>query len=356
MLKKAVRSKWAVLLVVLLLAGCGGGEDETKEKASDSPAVEEKEKPAEETTAEPQYEETFPLTGKGTNEDVSSRVVGVMINNHPKARPQSGLHKADVVYEVLAEGYVTRFLAMFHSQQPEVIGPVRSARDYYINLSNGFNAIYVCHGFSPEAQVMLNKQNVADDLNGLYYDGSLFKRADFRRAPHNSYITYENIEKGAKKNDYALTDEVKPLPFLTKSELSSLDGQTAKDIMITYSNTNTVSYTYDEQTSMYQRYSSGEKTVDRETKIPIQLDNVLIVEAPHQVIDNAGRREIDLKAGGQGYLLQRGVLQEVTWKNVNGRILPYKDGQQMGLVPGKTWINIIPTSPGLSGAVSMQSE
>ena len=78
-----------------------------------------------------------------------------MVNNHPKARPQSGLHKADIVYEILAEGDVTRFLPYFQSEKPENIGPVRSARDYYIDLAKGLNALYIAHGYSPEAKKCL---------------------------------------------------------------------------------------------------------------------------------------------------------------------------------------------------------
>lgn len=346
MTKKAVLTGWAVVLLVGLLAGCG----------ADKEATPVDEQPAEETAANRQYDDVFPLTGKGAEGDVSSRVVGVMVNNHPNARPQSGLHKADLVYEVLAEGYVTRFLAMYQSEKPEIIGPVRSARDYYIELNNGYDAIYVFHGYSPEAQVMLDQQNVADDLNGLYYDGSLFERVNFRSAPHNSYIKYDNIEKGAKENNYKLTDNVSSLPFLTEEEEAAIHGEPGRAVMIKYSNTNTVEYTYDDQASAYHRYNSGEQAIDRETKTPIQIDNVLIIEAPHTIVDDAGRREINIEAGGQGYLLQKGVLQEVTWKNVNGRLLPYKNNQEVALVPGKTWINIIPQSPGLLEAVSIQSE
>ena len=96
-----------------------------------------------------------------------------MVNNHPLARPQSGLNKADIVYEIFAEGNVTRFLAIFQSEQPEKIGPVRSARDYYIELAKGYDSLYIAHGNSPEAKKMLDNGYI-DNLNGLYYDGTLF--------------------------------------------------------------------------------------------------------------------------------------------------------------------------------------
>ena len=144
--------------------------------------------------------------------EAEGRAVAVMINNHPLARPQSGLNKADIVYEMLAEGDVTRFLAVFQSEQPENVGPVRSARAYYIELAKGFNSLYIAHGYSPEAKEMLDNGYI-DNLNGMVYDGTLFQRASFRKAPHNSYITYDNILKGAKQKGYEMEKAQLPLTF-----------------------------------------------------------------------------------------------------------------------------------------------
>ena len=94
----------------------------------------------------------------GSSTEIEGRAVAVMINNHPAARPQSGLHKADIVYELLAEGDVTRFLAIFQSEQPDNIGPVRSARSYYIELAKGYDSLYIAHGNSPDAKKMLEKR------------------------------------------------------------------------------------------------------------------------------------------------------------------------------------------------------
>ncbi|HWJ80121.1 MAG TPA: DUF3048 domain-containing protein, partial [Niallia sp.] len=97
----------------------------------------------------------YPLTGLPSKKESTDRAVSVMINNHPKARPQTGLADADIVYEALAEGEVTRFLAIFQSSKPEKIGPIRSSRDYYIELAKGYDSLYIAHGYSPEAKKML---------------------------------------------------------------------------------------------------------------------------------------------------------------------------------------------------------
>ncbi|PJW14638.1 DUF3048 domain-containing protein [Geobacillus sp. Manikaran-105] len=318
--------------MVLLLGGCTA---QSEPKPAKPPAQERLPQPP----AEEKEKETFPLTGLPAEGDVHQRVVGVMVNNHPKARPQSGLSKADIVYEVLAEGDITRFLALYQSEQPERVGPVRSARDYYIDLSEGYNAIYVCHGWSPEAKARL-EQGETDYLNGLFYDGTLFKRVSFRKAPHNSYITFANIEKGAEQNGYAWTDDVAPLPFRADKP----SGEKAGTVRIAYSHRSyaQVEYRYAPERHGYYRYSGGEQTVDYDTRDPVVAQNVMIIAARHQVIDSHGRRDVDLTSGGQGYLLQNGIIQPIEWKNVDGRLLPYRDGAPVGFVPGKTWINIVP--------------
>ncbi|NWQ42269.1 DUF3048 domain-containing protein [Bacillus sp. EB106-08-02-XG196] len=339
--------KWAVAAtaVLLLLSGCSD-----KEKAN-GPKEPVKEVVQEEVENEIPYH--YPLTGVGSDTETDGRAVAVMVNNHPKARPQSGLHKADIVYEILAEGDVTRFLAVFQSEKPENIGPVRSARDYYIDLAKGLNALFIAHGSSEEAQKMLERDYV-DNLNGMVYDGTLFKRASFRKAPHNSYITYKNVLKGAKEKKYSMDQTPPEFTFLTEDESKSLTGDEAKSVSISYSASGVFNsiYEYDASIGKYKRYSDGEQTIDYETKEPILLDNLFIIETTHQVIDEVAHKEIDLESGGSGYLLQKGKVMEVEWKNDNGVIVPVRNGEVVPFVQGKTWVNVVPTNPGLQSSVS----
>jgi hypothetical protein len=297
----------------------------------------------------------FPLTGLPSKVESVNRPVAVMINNHPKARPQSGLAKADIVYEVLAEGELTRFLAIFQSEKPEKIGPVRSARDYFIDLAQGYHSFYVAHGYSPEAKQMLTTGYI-DNLNGMQFDGKFFHRDATRVAPHNSYTSFSDIEKGAEKLAVDLTGAPEPLSFLTKNEADSIVGEQATDVTVTYyhSLSFTESYKYVASIKKYIRSSGGEPTVDRETKQPVKIDNLFIVEMNHKVLDDHGRRAIDLESGGDAYILQRGKMRKVKWKNDLGRIVPVDESGQIGFVPGKTWIQVIPTNPGLSSMVTVK--
>ncbi|WP_071396348.1 DUF3048 domain-containing protein [Bacillus tuaregi] len=348
--------KWLTLTTVtfFLLAGCNSKEEAVTENGE----VSEPNQEGVNEKSDPQESELpfhYPLTGLGSADEVDGRAVAVMVNNHPKARPQSGLYKADIVYEILAEGNVTRFLAIFQSEQPEIIGSVRSAREYYIELANGYDSLYIAHGNSVGAKELLDSGYI-DHLNGLYYDGSLFERVNFRQAPHNSYISFKNILKGADQNHFEMEEAPESLVFLTEAEADDLAGEKAETVSISYyDKTFSSSFEYDQKLEKYKRASNGEQTVDQQTKDPVVVDNVFIVEMKHWIIDdNAGLRDIDLTSGGRAYLLQKGQMIEVEWRNVDGRILPFADGKEVGFVPGKTWINVIPSDPGLEQLISFE--
>lgn len=339
-MKKASTITFFVLIVcAFLLVSC----------KKDKPVAEQPELPEPE---EVKYD--FPLTGVKTNdkEAVETRPVAVVVNNDPKARPQTGLNDADIVYEVLAEGGITRYLAIFQSEKPENVGPVRSARPYFIDLAKGYDAFFIAHGYSPEAKTMLQSGTV-DNLNGMAYDGTLFKRASHRKAPHNSYITYDNIVKGAEKNSYSLVKSVTPLTFLTEDEIDELGGEEAHEVTVQYNNRYSVTYNYNASTNEYTRSIGQEQTVDYETDEPLTLANVLIIETAHRFLDDAGRRAIELSSGGNAILLQNGIARHIQWANENGRIVPKSTEGDVGLVPGRTWIHIVPTNPGLNSTVKL---
>ena len=104
---------------------------------------------------------------------------------------------------LVAEGNVTRFLALFQSELPEEIGPIRSARDYFVHIAKGLDAFYVAHGYSPDAKQFF-KSGYVDNVNGMQYDGTLFRRSTDRKAPHNSYISGENVLAAAEKTNSSM--------------------------------------------------------------------------------------------------------------------------------------------------------
>ncbi len=335
---KRLTIAFLLLLLVGLLVSCNEDKNTVVPKELNHSETEETE--LENELEEVFYENTFPLTGIGTNDEIDYRAFGVMIENTRSARPQSGVYQADLVYEVLSEATITRLLAFFHSEKPEVIGPVRSAREYYIQLNNGYNGIYVSAGGSPQAFAMFQKGQV-DFISGLEYDGRYLWRSSARKAPHNLYTSFENLVKAAEHENHSLMIEPPALPFVDEGTV--ITGEQANEIRVNYgSDVNNVVYQYDEEQKNYTRIVGGEQSVDLETKNPVLINNIFIVEMNHRIVDDAGRREVDIFSGGDGFLIQNGVYQAVQWENVDGQILPVKDGEIVGFVKGKTWINVVP--------------
>lgn len=301
----------------------------------------------------------YPLTGLYTNDPVDGRIIAVMINNHTEARPQSGLSQADIVFEILAEANITRFLALFQSEVPEMIGPVRSAREYYFKLADGYDALYVYHGAADFIDEMIVSQGLPF-LNGAAYDndGHLFKRESFRRAPHNSYLLAHAVYEVAESKGYETTIEYEPLTFLEPEQVNEIEGEPAQHVEIVYSNSpiEIVEFAFDEEAGTYKRFNDREQTVEYDTGEPIEVANVLIIETYHEVIDDQGRRAVDLDSGGNAYLIQNGKAQKVEWENDDGRIIPVQDGKPLGFIPGKTWVNVVPTNPGMEQSVTISAE
>jgi len=301
---------------------------------------------------------TYPLTGEKAKSGANKRIKAIMVNNHTQARPQSGLSQADIVFEILAEGDITRFLAMYQSEEPDEVGPVRSAREYYFNLADDYDAVYVYHGAAKFVNKMINDENI-EYINGAQHDndGTLFKRSTDRKAPHNSYVQFGALENEMKEAGYDTETDYDPLPFKDKN--ADVEGDEATNIQVSYSansNAYNPTYSYQEDKNVYTRSAGGEQTVEKSDSTPIEVSNLFVIEAPHEVFDDEGRRKIDLDNGGDAYLFQGGKQKKVQWEKKDGQIIPVEDGEPVGFLPGKTWVNVVPENPGLSQAVEVFNE
>lgn len=340
---------WLIIFVLLLVmvAVVGGFWLMKKDDSASTPDLPPEQQVVEETT---------PFTGELMDLTTMGRPVMAIVNNHPDARPQTGLAEADIVFEMIAEFNITRFVALYQSEFPNKVGPIRSARDYFVKLATAYDAFFVAHGYSPDAKEMLDSGKV-DHVNGIQHDGTLFQRSFDRVAPHNSYITMSNIEKAM--NDIGAFTEYRgqsPYYFYDSSENDKLEEQ-ALSIKVAYG-TNKLflnAYTYDSQSKLYSRASGGVPTVDKETSETITVSNVLVFEAQHETIDSKGRQSIDLSSGGAALLFQAGGVREIEWKSINGMLVPFQDGEVVKLMPGKTWIHIVPATPGIEQSVSYTS-
>lgn len=357
-----------VVMVLLLMVGCQAEpqkapvKEPIEEEVVEVVVVPEPEpEPEEEEVVEEPVEEpeeevelyegpTYLLTGLPDLDEADQRPVAVMIDNHIGARPQSGISRADIVYEILAEGSITRYMAIFQSDLPEHIGPVRSARPYFISKALEFDAMYVHVGGSMQALTDIKQLNMAD-VDGMSSSASTFWRESHKRIPHNMYTSGEEINKWANKKGYRSNYTVDFMSF--NPIFIDIEGDQALEMAFTYkqpTNSDTVGYTssyvYDEEGKVYTRYVNGEVHVDENDQTPITCTNVLVQFAKTRVIDNEGRREITLSGSGKGKYYTGGKVIDVTWEKYDRRaetVFYTTDGQEIMLNPGKTWIQVVPT-------------
>ncbi|TBL68023.1 DUF3048 domain-containing protein [Paenibacillus thalictri] len=272
------------------------------------------------------------------------RPIMVLINNHPSARPQSGLSYADVLYECLAEGEVTRIAAIYrHPAFAEPVGPVRSIRPYFIDLGKIYDALQVHAGGSPDGYTKLEEEGI-DHLDEITNAGRFFWRESFRKAPHNLYTDISKLEQGARKLTFREQPEDRAV--FKQAEAEPVEGtQPGTQIDVTFLlDSYKVSYRYDPDQQVYKRLINGAAHLDLDNNRQLETENVVILGADHKVLDNEGRRDITLIGSGQGYLVQKGKAQVIEWtrKSAEDKFHLYKDKVELGLIPGRSHYLIVP--------------
>lgn len=290
-----------------------------------------------------------PLTGIYSSEDLSNRrPIVVMFDNFYAARPQAGLSKADIVYEILAEGLITRYMGVFYGIQPDHIGPVRSSRPYFVVKALEFDPYYVHVGGSMQALSDIKKYGMAD-IDGL--SSGAYWREKHKKAPHNVYTSSEVLLKDAKRLGYNETAMFNFLDF--NDEFIYLEGDAASEITFVYKEpTQTdkigynTSYKYNDDEKVYYRYTNGKPHIDEDSKDQLTSTNIIVQYAKTIVIDNEGRLEIDLIATGKGRYYTGGKFINVTWEKESASkptLFFDENGQKILLNPGNTWIQVVKT-------------
>lgn len=341
-----IRSLNKMLLVLaagaVLLAGCGAEDTaapSTPVKTEETPA------PAEPVVTQPAAY-VSPLTGEPLDAPLENRPMAVMINNAPAARPQSGLMSADIVYEVLAEGGITRLVAIYQSaKEVTKIGPVRSIRPYLIDLGESYHGVLVHAGGSTDAYALIQSLH-KEDLDEISNAGAYFWRDKSRKAPHNLYSSADKLQAGAKKRGYSLVDSAVPA-YTFRKEDDPAEGESASQVEIKFLlDSYRIAYKYNEKSKLYERFVGKKPHKDLDTGTPLTATNVVILGADHQILDKVGRLHVNLESGGKAVLLQRGKLISGEWVRKKDDVIRFvKDGAEVPLYPGKTYFNIVPNSP-----------
>ncbi len=308
------------VLAVCVLTGCGG-----------------KEEPA---PAEPEVVTyTSPLTGVEREKEYPARPLVVSIDNVGDAIPQSWISKADLVYEFPVEGQQSRLNAIYHSQFPECFGPIRSTRPYFVDLTREYKGIFLAHGWSPDARRYL-QTDVVPYINAMVSSLDFYRVSD-KEGPHDSYIKWSEV-KGAIEEEgwWKEKQDIKSFAFLGKDEQSA--GDAATYINVDYGASN-CEYTYDAEKNLYFRTIDGEPYVDHETGEQIAVSNVLVQEVRSKVLDNKGRLEIDMCAGGDAMVFTNGKVVKGTWSRADldsRTVFVDAEGNELKLSVGSSWVQV----------------
>jgi len=293
-----------------------------------------------------------PLTGVMVDANLAQRpVTAIMIENSVDARPQAGLVDAGVVFEAIAEGGITRFLALFQESQPDYIGPIRSARPYYVRWAAGFDAGYVHSGGSGEALALIQTLGVKDMDHGKY-GNKYFDRVSNRYAPHNVYTSMARLDELSNANSYTTSTFT---PFSRIVELEE-KAEVPPGTIPTLAPANTVafnissplyntSYTYDATAKVYKRTMAGQPHFDEKSGKQISPSVVVALVMSSGIHPDGVHSNYANVGSGKVLIFQNGVVQEGTWTKATDKAeLSFKDatGTNIALNPGQTWITAIP--------------
>ncbi|WP_143317523.1 DUF3048 domain-containing protein [Clostridium sp. HBUAS56017] len=262
-----------------------------------------------------------------------------MIENSSQARPQSGISYADIIYETSAEGGIPRFIALFHDNLPEVIGPIRSVRPYFIDIAEELELPFAHCGGSEDALNRISNDKNLMSINEIS-EGSYFWRDNKRKAPHNLYTSSENITKYIISKNL----EIKNKPFLSfNSEYySNSEFTEANNLSITINKGYNTSYNYKD--GLYTKSMDGKISIDALNNNQLNFSNIVIQKTNINLSSDNLHLNIDLLGKGEGYVLSGGKVIDVTWeKSAKGSrtILYDKSGNKVPLSPGKTIWHIV---------------
>jgi hypothetical protein len=287
----------------------------------------------------------WPLTGlEAPSADVVlRRVVSVKVENSPAARPQSGLDKADIVYETVTEGGITRFNALFQSRVPKTVGPVRSARPSDFSIVPQYHALFAHCGADSLVRKELADRTRFDDMDQFFNPGP-YRRSKDRPAPHNLYVDIAKLRDAAiSKRGYAATAVVRGPAFVHAATDATPSVRT---LTVAFSASNKVVWKYDSANNVYRRSINGRPHVDSVSHAQYTSRNVVVLWAHVSDYVNTSHGQvvdIQLTGTGRASVFRDGQRIDGTWDAgaTTPPILRSADRRTIGLEAGTTWFQVI---------------
>jgi hypothetical protein len=270
--------------------------------------------------------------------------VGVMIENLATIRPQAGLEAANLVYEALVEGGITRFLAVFTMTEPiESIGPVRSARPYYLDWVSEYGALYAHAGGSPQAMSDIGSKGIFN--LDQFYNPQYYVREKLPRAIEHNLFTSSELLTFALRDKEAKESAFSPWEFKDDAQEVDRPGVVGPITINFSSESYQVVYRYDSTTNTYARFQGTTPHTDMVSGEQISPNNVLVQYVESGLAD-AQRLTMETVGSGSAILFRDGQTIEGSWsKSSTGDRTEFIDasGQPMVFNAGQTWIEVVPT-------------
>lgn len=274
-----------------------------------------------------------PYTGEVlSDEQLEQDTFMCIIENSRQARPQSGLSQADFVYETMAEGGISRFLTVFNSSYVDKIGPIRSARYYFLDLIEEFNLPFAHCGGAADALDRISNDSSLKSINEMT-NGKFFERDNSRVAPHNLYTSTDKLASAIDSKGFKSLAETRK--FVFDDDFWNGDNlENCQNLELKLSHYYTTSYEFSE--NGYIKSMDGEECIDAYNNESLTFDNIIIQLTNLKTKDDE-RLDIELMGSGKAYVISNGKLLQCTWskanpssatviKNEKGEIIPLSTG------------------------------
>lgn len=344
------KKEWLVLVAVILLIGVGTAVWVFAHPSA-KPVLAKKAPVATKSVAVVPTTVPSTLSGLPVNPSLNSGpVTAVMIENSDGARPQSGLSQAGVVFEAVAEGGVTRFMALYQDTAPNNVGPIRSARPYFVAWALGFDAGYAHVGGSPDGLADIRSWQVRD--LDQFFNGSSYHRITTRYAPHNVYTAISTLNQLETAKGYTSSNYT----GFARKAAAPTKVPTAATINLSLSGPDyNPTYNYNAATNSYDRSEGGAPQIGANTNARISPKVVIAMVTPEArgALDSSGAYYSNYQVIGSGPvdIFQDGLVVSGQWtKSSNTSQIVFTDaaGKTIPLDPGQTWITAVTSSQAIA--------
>jgi hypothetical protein len=303
--------------------------------------------PGETPSATPTAVEYAPLSGVPvTVGSLDYPVLMAKIDNSPEARPQVGLNDADIVFEELVEGGLSRYLVVWHSVIPTEIGPVRSIRPMDPDIASPFGGVITYSGGQQRFVQMMIDTGLENVIDGQSGTEEFIYRSDTMVAPHDVIVRAKNLIE-------TLSDLVPPAPAFEfagdgVTPTAVAEGKTAKRLITSFSSYNSPSWVFDAESGMYGRLQAGGE-VDRDEKQGQLTARNVVAQMVDESSEYGDVPRALVVGTGLAWISTGGKTVEATWTKTEPSamtVFTLGSGEIVTLAPGRTWIELIPTTSG----------